>query len=638
MATIYLQLLLSPIIGADSRSSPPLNALLDARKLWCALGYPRAREDDILFPRHTVWIIGFASAIAAALIGMFFWMARQSHEIVVADTYTSSSNLALSVEKFVARTTETIDLSLQSVVDDIAAGRAKTTRRARALLAERVKGSPQLSRLVVVRPDGRVRFSSDRSAPPSIDVSKSAFFRLAREREGIHVVLDPDASGSGSQIVVSRRFSRKDGSFGGVVAATFDRDYIQRFLFIFDIGKRGVISVATIDGTLLVGWPYREDDIGKNLGSSLLFKTWLPAASAAVIPLRFDADGLWRIVGYRRVEKLPLVVQVALSKDDALANWRRITLIQATACAVILALLGWTAFLFDRELRARALAHERLGETVSELEEARQAAEESSRVKSNFLANMSHELRTPLNAIIGFSELIRDAQIGPVAVRYRDYARDIHTSGAHLLSLINDVLDLSKVEAGQLELREEPVDLSQVMNECSKMIADRVSTAALEFAIECPPELPPLVADELRLKQIVLNLLSNAVKFTPAGGRVVLSASMVEDGDIAISVSDTGIGMEPTEIFIALEPFRQLEGAFNRRFEGTGLGLPLVRRLAELHGGTLTITSAKGRGTVAIVRLPWRRIRRVPDQTRLATLHIVGADAQPRRRRRQSTS
>jgi signal transduction histidine kinase len=220
---------------------------------------------------------------------------------------------------------------------------------------------------------------------------------------------------------------------------------------------------------------------------------------------------------------------------------------------------------------------------------------------------MSHELRTPLNAIIGFSEVIRDARMGPVDARYRDYARDIHNSGDHLLRLINDVLDLAKVEAGRLELHEEPLDLRKLFLDCSRLTADRLADGRLEFASTLPTEPPQILGDELRLKQILLNLLSNAIKFTPPGGRISLSATVIAEG-LAMAVSDTGIGMDPNEIAIALEPFRQVDGAFARRFEGTGLGLPLAQRLAELHGGRLAVTSSKGSGTVATLYLPPRRV------------------------------
>jgi signal transduction histidine kinase len=332
------------------------------------------------------------------------------------------------------------------------------------------------------------------------------------------------------------------------------------------------------------------------------------AASSAVVPLKDDDDGLWRIVAYQRVDQLPLVVHVALSENVALAGWRRTTTVQAAIC-VSMVLACWVmALRLNRELVARARAHNQLHETVRHLESARLAADESNRAKSEFLANMSHELRTPLNAIIGFSEIIRDARMGPVSTRYQDYAHDIHGSGAHLLRLITEVLDLAKVESGRLELFEESVRVERVIEDCTRIVADRAAAGGLALATDIPSDLPTLRGDELRLKQILLNLLSNAIKFTPTGGRIRLSAEVQPDHGIHLSVTDNGIGMDPGEIPLALEPFRQLEGTLNRRFEGTGLGLPLARRLTELHGGILEISSTKERGTIATVKLPASRV------------------------------
>ena len=237
-----------------------------------------------------------------------------------------------------------------------------------------------------------------------------------------------------------------------------------------------------------------------------------------------------------------------------------------------------------------------LKERETVLREAMEQAESASRSKSEFLANMSHELRTPLNAVLGFSEIIRDAIMGPVDARYQEYANDIYTAGRHLLSLINDVLDLSKIEVGRLELHEGDVDIADVLATSTRIVSGRAKEAGLDLAINVSPDLPPIRGDERRLKQIVLNLLSNAVKFTPAGGRIIVSASMLHNGEPIISVSDTGIGMRPEDVKLALEPFRQIDGALNRRYEGTGLGLPLVQLIWMLRN------TRSGCGIIAVKR------------------------------------
>jgi signal transduction histidine kinase len=237
---------------------------------------------------------------------------------------------------------------------------------------------------------------------------------------------------------------------------------------------------------------------------------------------------------------------------------------------------------------------------------AKETAERSNRVKSEFLAVMSHELRTPLNAILGFSEMIGSEVLGPGAPQYREYANDIHGAGSHLLTLINDILDLSKAEAGKLELTCEPVELTDLIKECARLVRGRVLEQKLRITLRVSP-LPPLLVDRLRVKQILLNLLSNAIKFTPEGGVVSVMADRDAIGGIVVCVCDTGIGIAPEMIPLAFEPFRQIDSALSRKFEGTGLGLSLVKTFIELHGGEVRLESTLGKGTSVFIVFPAAR-------------------------------
>ncbi len=247
-----------------------------------------------------------------------------------------------------------------------------------------------------------------------------------------------------------------------------------------------------------------------------------------------------------------------------------------------------------------------------ELVVAKEMAESSDRAKSEFLAHMSHELRTPLNAIIGFSEIIRDQMMGPNPEAYRSYATDIHSSGQHLLEIINDILDLSKAEGGYLELRARPFDVARMLSRCVDTVRELARKVDIDISLDTGHDLPALVGEERRIRQIVLNLLSNAVKFTPAGGRIQVRTGFSAAGDLQLVVEDTGIGMTRSQIDVALMPFRQVESHLSRRYEGAGLGLPLARRFAELHGGTLDIDSAPNAGTRVVVTFPRDRLRIVP--------------------------
>ena len=242
------------------------------------------------------------------------------------------------------------------------------------------------------------------------------------------------------------------------------------------------------------------------------------------------------------------------------------------------------------------------------LDEARRGAEQANKSKSEFLANMSHELRTPLNSVIGFAEVMKDEVFGSIGERYKEYAESVHTSGQHLLSLINDVLDLSKIEAGKIELVEEETDLAVVLSKCRQLLHERASQAGLHIRLEIPAPLPFVIVDGRRIKQVILNLMSNAVKFTPPGGRITLRAELLEPQGLKVAVTDTGIGMTPEEVAVALEQFGQIDNDLSRQHDGTGLGLPIARSLAELHGGRLEVESKKDVGTMVTLWLPMARI------------------------------
>ena len=258
---------------------------------------------------------------------------------------------------------------------------------------------------------------------------------------------------------------------------------------------------------------------------------------------------------------------------------------------------------FDRVelLRDRETAHEALRLAKEEAEAANQA-------KSGFLATMSHELRTPLNAIIGFSEMMLREVLGSLGnEQYRAYVGDIHDSGTHLLQIINDILDLSKAEAGKMELAEDVFDLRDIMRSVSQLTTGRIQTAGLTQEVDLADDLPPIRGDERKTKQVLLNLITNSVKFTPPGGRIgVIGRFDPEDG-LSVTVSDTGIGIPEGDLDRVLKPFEQVDSSFSRQHQGTGLGLPLVKAIMEMHGGRLRLRSKLGAGTAVTVVFPPER-------------------------------
>jgi signal transduction histidine kinase len=331
-------------------------------------------------------------------------------------------------------------------------------------------------------------------------------------------------------------------------------------------------------------------------GAGIPFITFFPAVALSAI-----VGGLW-----------PGLLSAALGV--ALALWLfmppfgdphfgalRIVVFLGQSVLVCTAIEAMHFYYRDYTRVARDLVRER-----GEAEEARCAAEVANRCKSDFLTNMSHELRTPLNAIIGFSDTILAQPFGALAPKYAEYAADIHESGQLLLALINDMLAMSAIEANKLTLHEESFDLGEAIASCLRMIRPRAEQGGVAVVQAVPP-LPAVHADRRRIVQIVLNLLSNAVKFTPVGGTVTVAAEVGASGGLVVAVADIGIGMDEAGIARALQPFGQVRNSLQKAHEGTGLGLPVSRSLAQLHGGDLVIESRVGRGTTVRLCLPsWR--------------------------------
>lgn len=329
-----------------------------------------------------------------------------------------------------------------------------------------------------------------------------------------------------------------------------------------------------------------------------------PAAGLAIVEQSrsLDADfsaftsGV-NVVGIRRLEQ----------SRERLSSLNSVLI--AAAVITWLLVIGFALALM-RQLRATERAHAEMQAMTADLEQARREAEEASRAKSNFLAAMSHELRTPLNAVLGFAEIMRQGLFGPVGhPRYADYVDGIVKSGQHLLSLINDVLDMSRVEAGKLELSEDELDLRRSIEEALDLVAVTAEGKGVGLARALPAVLPQLHADPRLLRQMLLNLLSNAIKFTPEGGSVEVAAAVLTDGGLAIRVRDSGMGMTDHQLKRVFEPFSQGDSLRAREAGGSGLGLPITRRLIELHDGQIHLSSRKSAGTTATLIFPANRVR-----------------------------
>ena len=549
-------------------------------------------------------------AIAAGLVIALLWGGIWFHlRIVRADDIAESehtaSNLARAFEEHVFRTVRGLDLALLRVRSAYAAQPAEfdldAAMRESGVLTDVIVGISLINR------EGFLVWSNTGLQPDGYFGDRESFrYHAGNPRDDLYISKPAlHRNASRLTIEISRRITLPDGSFGGLAAISLDPNYLTSFYNSIDIGPGGTISVFGTDGYLRARPSKGPFELGQDLRQASVMRAQAVKPDGLIHAVS-AFDGVSRILAYRTLTTLPLIVSVAITEQDALAQYEHQKRAVLFAGVLLSLIFATVAALLMRQVGAQARVEEQLRHAKNEAEAANLA-------KSEFLANVSHELRTPLNAVIGFSEIMRDALMGPIDNRYREYAQDIHDSGQHLLRLIGDVLDLSKIGAGRLELHDEAIDLGQLLHTCQRLISERAREGGVTVEIDVARDLPVVLADPLRLKQIVLNLLSNAVKFTPEGGRVTARAAPDAEGGVSVTITDTGIGMTPADIAIALEPFRQVDNAMSRRYEGTGLGLPLAKQLTELHGGTLEIASQPSVGTTIRARLPASRVLRHAD-------------------------
>lgn len=683
--------------------------------------------------KPSVLLVGVFAVLVAVLLSLFareLWREREERMYSAA---REISRLTRVLKEHALRTIHAAEVELIGISESLSY-MPPSWRGDRVvvsnLLKSRLGRAPHIRNILVL--DALGRDAGDASGLPSAaSLVDREYFTALRDRPGIDThVSEPARSVTTGQwyLAVSRTLRAPDGAFDGAVVALVEPAYFSDFFRIVAADSRMSIELMTDSGVLIASEASPEPRIGQHVPHAHVLRADLAVRPTGLYRAEHGTD---RMIGFRKVPSLPLVVVAAVDVGDVLAGWYEIVVSDAIVLAIVSLVVGCLAIVLFRQIRrgerseetARESEHllrqaldavpagisikdasscyilinrsvrDNFGlgdmpvagrretdlfvpevadrittqdrvvfetgvalpfheETVRRAEGdtrivlrgkypvfagrdrarvthlvtatldiserkrlerqltlAKAAAETANRSKSTFLANMSHELRTPLNAVIGFAEIMERRMFGRMEPRrYEGYLQDILGSARHLLGVINDILDLSRVEAGQAVLDEMTLDVGEIVRSSLRFVNERAHAAGIGLSTRLAPDLPALRADPRKMKQVLINLLSNAVKFTSAGGAVAIEARLKPGGQLCIAVADTGVGIAKDDLRNVFRPFQQISAMLSRNVEGSGLGLAITKSLVDLHGGDLAIESELGKGTVVTVTLPAARL------------------------------
>ena len=552
-------------------------------------------------------LIAFSSLIMLLFCVIVAYQASQAYETAIRDAQRNTERLARIMSDHVELTFLTVDNTLHRAVEREYFNNLFGGNLPEYMLHNLqmwVDQTPQIAAMILIDERGQgVVAAHKKPYAQWLNYSRKSF----ADEEVFRKMKDVDDSGyyigrlpkggprTEDLIIVSRRISKLDGTFGGIFIAAIDPRYFLEFFNSVEMASRRYMSLTLAQRpVVLVDGPLQNPGYAQ-IRSSIYQDISKRGISTTARTGTRTIDNSIKIYSYKALKKLPLVITLVSDEQDFLAGWRQARVKDAGFLAI------FTVFGSVLSFFALTMARQ-----IQRVEESEASAVLASQAKSEFLANMSHELRTPLNAIIGFSEMLNSGYFGPINPKQKERIHDINLCGTHLLQLITDILEFSKGDAGKLELVEERVSMSEIVDETLRIMNEKVKVKKINIVTDIESELPKLWGDKRKIRQVLLNLSSNSIKFTPDGGTVKLSVRLDQAGNMVITVSDTGIGMAEDDIPVALSVFGQVHRS--QSHEGTGLGLPLCKMFAELHGGKLAIGSTLGQGTTVRITFPTERV------------------------------
>lgn len=556
-----------------------------------------------------------ALLVLAGILATAVWSLLDARRSARTRAAREVQNLASAFEQDTRRIIQIYDLALRQAIDAFGqpgVNEAPLPLRTR-LFFSHIDVAPNLGGMYLVDASGHVTLSSQMRATIGMDLNDREYFKVHQQTTNVSLYISPpllNRTYYAQALHFSRRLNNKDGSFAGVVAGSVKTELFRAQFANVDLGSK-TSSVALLWGgsQLVVGVPSDRYEVGADLRETAALKM-LQGDHGVVQSIGVLHPGVPSMVAYREIAGTPLTVIVSRSLEDIDGPWQRKMFELGSALLFLAALVVGLGTLSLRELRRRRHAESTAWRAEAEARSLAHQAQAASRAKSQFLAVMSHELRTPLNHVIGFSEIIAREDLGPTGnPSYTQFARDIHESGTHLLSLVDDILDQVLTDTGRLALTEQPCDLRECVRQAVQTTLPRAERLSICVTLDLPPHMPDLYLDASRIRQAVFNILSNAVKFSRSGGTVTVAVSWDELHGARIAIGDDGAGLSPQDQARVLQPFTQIRDVMTSGQDGLGLGLPIAKALFELHGGTLKLFSRVGNGTAVELTLPASRAR-----------------------------
>lgn len=554
----------------------------------------RANSSRILY------LIGISVLIIVMFGFIVAYLGKKSYEQAVLDSKETSVRLANILSEHVELSFLEADFSLRLAIERQNYNAISSSNSQKYNTEQDFKSwlnaTPQVSALALINENGEVEAAvNKKNYGKWLDSENKLIGRKLVEQmrvaENTDVFIGKHYMNGNSTIIMSRRYNKQNGKFGGVVVVAVDPQYFIDFYNSIAVGNRKFMSIMLFNNTVLASSPYNSV-LNELLGKEFL--NTQDKTQNAVYQQRVTTQDSDKIVALNILPNMSIAVQVVIDEEDFLVDWRQ-SRMKDVGFLVLFVVFGSILSFFSV-----AMARQ-----VGRVQDSENTAILASQAKSEFLANMSHELRTPLNAIIGFSEMINSGYFGDINDRQKERIHDINLCGSHLLQLINDILEFSKGDAGKLELVEEKVNLEEMVDESVRIMRGRIKTKNIELVVNVEPNLPLLWGDKRKIRQVLINLLSNSFKFTPEYGRITVSVAIDGYNDLYFSVADSGVGMSDEDIPKALSVFGQVHRSQNH--EGTGLGLPLCKMYAELHDGKLILTSKLNVGTTVKILFPHQR-------------------------------